>query len=84
MYRPSSRHTNSGIPQRRWRSVPGRRSRLYKRMLGHAKASMTLDLYGHLFEDELDTVADRLNAHHRAVTEAECGQGVGKTLRAAR
>ncbi|WP_196812139.1 hypothetical protein [Nocardia sp. CNY236] len=45
---------------------------------------MTLDLYGHLFEDELDTVADRLNAHHRAVTEAECGQGVGKTLRAAR
>jgi hypothetical protein len=31
-------------------------------MLGHAKAAMTLDLYGHLFGDELDALADRLNA----------------------
>jgi hypothetical protein len=29
-------------------------------MLGHATASMTLDLYGHLFPDPLDDVADRL------------------------
>ena len=26
-------------------------------MLGHASAAMTLDRYGHLFEDELDAVA---------------------------
>ena len=31
-------------------------------MLGHAKAAMTLDLYGHLFGDELDALADRLDA----------------------
>jgi integrase len=31
-------------------------------MLGHASAAMTLDLYGHLFGDELDAVADRLDA----------------------
>jgi len=31
-------------------------------MLGHAKASMTLDAYADLFDDDLDVVADRLNA----------------------
>jgi integrase len=31
-------------------------------MLGHASAAMTLDRYGHLFGDELDAVADRLEA----------------------
>jgi len=28
--------------------------------LGHATASITLDTYGHLFPDELGTLADRL------------------------
>jgi site-specific recombinase XerC len=31
-------------------------------MLGHASAAMTLDRYGHLFGDELDAVADRMDA----------------------
>lgn len=31
-------------------------------MLGHASATVTLDRYGHLFPDELDAVADRLDA----------------------
>lgn len=30
-------------------------------MLGHASAAMTLDRYGHLFGDDLDAVADRLD-----------------------
>lgn len=29
-------------------------------MLGHKSATMTLDLYGHLFEDRLDVVADAM------------------------
>lgn len=33
-----------------------------QRMLGHAKASMTLDVYADLFEDDLDAVAERMNA----------------------
>ncbi|WP_342659465.1 Tyrosine recombinase XerC [Rhodococcus ruber] len=33
-----------------------------QRMLGHASASMTLDIYGHLFEDDLDEVASRIDA----------------------
>ena len=31
-------------------------------MLGHASAAMTLDVYAGLFDDDLDTVADRLDA----------------------
>jgi hypothetical protein len=33
-----------------------------KRMLGHASAAMTLDVYAGLFNDDLDAVADRLDA----------------------
>jgi hypothetical protein len=32
-----------------------------QRMLGHASAAMTLDVYANLFEDDLDAVADRLD-----------------------
>jgi integrase len=31
-------------------------------MLGHASATMTLDLYGHLYADRLDDVADKMDA----------------------
>ncbi|MBA2638931.1 MAG: tyrosine-type recombinase/integrase, partial [Nocardioidaceae bacterium] len=33
-----------------------------QRMLGHASASMTLDVYSGLFDDDLDGVAERLDA----------------------
>jgi integrase len=33
-----------------------------RRMLGHAKASMTLDVYADLFDDDLDSVAESLDA----------------------
>jgi integrase len=32
-----------------------------QRMLGHASAAITLDVYADLFEDDLDQVADRLD-----------------------
>jgi hypothetical protein len=31
-------------------------------MLDHMSATMTLDLYGHLFADQLDEVADAMDA----------------------
>ena len=42
-----------------------------QRMLGHASAAMTLDIYADLFDSDLDAVADRLDetravAHDRA------------------
>ena len=33
-----------------------------QRMLGHAKASMTLDVHADLFDDDLDSVAESLDA----------------------
>ncbi|WP_258081183.1 tyrosine-type recombinase/integrase [Nocardia nova] len=47
-----------------------------QRQLGHKTATMTLDNYGHLFEDDLDGVAVRMGAGLRAAA-AECGQNVG-------
>jgi class 3 adenylate cyclase len=39
-----------------------------QRMLGHAKASMTLDVYADLFDDDLDVVADQLDAAIKTIT----------------
>lgn len=39
----------------------GANVKVVQQMLGHKSAVMTLDLYGHLFGDQLDDVADRLD-----------------------
>ena len=36
--------------------------KVVQQMLGHASAAMTLDVYGHLFGDRLDTVAEAMDA----------------------
>jgi hypothetical protein len=36
-------------------------------MLGHARASMTLDVYADLFHDDLEAVADRLDEELRTL-----------------
>ncbi|EOD70332.1 site-specific recombinase XerD [Amycolatopsis vancoresmycina DSM 44592] len=36
--------------------------KVVQQMLGHADAAMTLNVYGHLFPDRLDEVADVLDA----------------------
>jgi integrase len=41
-----------------------------QRMLGHAKASMKLDVYADLFDEDLDVVADRLDT---AIKSASAG-----------
>ncbi len=38
-------------------------------MLGHASATMTLDTYGHLFEDRLDEVGDALDRAREAARQ---------------
>ena len=40
----------------------GANVKVVQSMLGHKTATMTLDLYGHLFADQLDEVADALDA----------------------
>jgi integrase len=41
---------------------------LVQRMLGHSSPTVTLDVYAHLFSDDLDTLADRL--HHAKIKSA--------------
>jgi integrase len=43
----------------------GANPKVVQRMLGHASAAMTLDVYADLFESDLDSVADRLDTLHR-------------------
>jgi len=44
----------------------GANIKVVQRMLGHKSATMTPDLYGHLFPDQLDEVADTLDPAARA------------------
>jgi integrase len=41
-----------------------------QRMLGHASAAMTLDIYGHLFEEDLEDLADRMDSKYAHATAA--------------
>jgi integrase len=41
-----------------------------QRMLGHKSAAMTLDRYGHLYEGELEELADRLHSKYADATPA--------------
>ena len=47
-------------------------------MLGHRSATMTLDLYGHLFPDRLDTVAEAMDAARIVALEASGATGTGR------
>lgn len=48
----------------------GANVKAFQRMLGHAKASMTLDVYADLFDDDLDSVADRLDAAMKSAADS--------------
>ncbi|MEJ9078197.1 tyrosine-type recombinase/integrase [Gordonia malaquae] len=43
-------------------------------MLGHARASITLDRYGHLYPADVEAITATLDT---MLTEDECGQNVG-------
>ncbi len=47
----------------------GANIKVVQRMLGHKTATLTLDLYGHLFPDDLDTVADGMDAGAQAAAD---------------
>jgi len=52
--------------------------KVVQRILGHASVVMTMDLYGHLYPDEMDTWAARLNEiADRLGVWPECGQTEG-------
>jgi integrase len=55
------RHTAASLAIAAGASIKG-----VQAMLGHGSATLTLDRYGHLFPDELDAIAERLDAAARA------------------
>lgn len=59
------RHTAASLMIREGASV-----KAVQAQLGHATASITLDTYGHLFPDELDQVAERLETVRSGAIEA--------------
>jgi len=64
------RHTAASLMIREGASV-----KAVQKQLGHATASITLDTYGHLFPDELDQVAERLEATRAAAIETRRAAG---------
>ncbi|GAA5066759.1 hypothetical protein [Nocardia callitridis] len=52
-----------------------------QRMPGHSSATLTLDRYGRLFEDDHDAVADRLEAHFTEASAVECSREAVAKLR---
>ena len=48
-----------------------------QRMLGHASAAMTLDVYADLFDDDLEAVATALDEHALGKVWAKCGHRAG-------
>jgi integrase len=60
LYPHELRHTAASLA-----IAAGADVKVVQQMLGHKSATMTLDLYGHLFPDRLDEVADALDAAAR-------------------
>ncbi len=56
--------------------VGGANVKAVQRMLGHAKASMTLDVYADLFDEDLDDVAANLDAAIRSAADRAIQSGV--------
>jgi site-specific recombinase XerC len=61
------RHTAASLA-----ASAGANVKAVQRMLGHASAAMTLDIYADLFDDDLDAVAEALDgAARRSVDRRE-------------
>ncbi|MEU8263313.1 hypothetical protein AB0C02_22125 [Micromonospora sp. NPDC048999] len=66
----------------RWPRAP---TKAVQRVLGHASAAMTLDVYADLFEDDLDQVANRLDrAAARAAADSVRTEGTDPAFDAVR
>jgi len=66
---PGLRHTAASLY-----IAAGTPPKVVQRILGHASIAITLDLYGHLYPDEMDTWATRLGDIASDVMRTECGQ----------
>lgn len=61
-----------------WAIRSGATVKTVQRMAGHAKASITLDVYGHLWEDDLDTLPGRVDAFLKLERQRVVGEDLGE------
>jgi integrase len=52
----------------------GANIKVVQSMMGHSSATMTWDRYGHLYDNDLDSVAERLDTLRLGHLRAKCGQ----------
>lgn len=64
----SLRHTAASLA-----IASGANIKVVQSMLGHASATMTWDLYGHLYDDDLDRVAERMHDVREEFLRTSCG-----------
>ena len=73
------RHTAASL------AIPsGANIKVVQQMLGHKSATMTLELYGHLFPGQLDKVADRMDVAARGDVYPLCTGRPSRQLRRVR
>ena len=71
LYPHQLRHTAASLA-----IAAGADVKVVQQMLGHASATMTLDTYGHLFEDRLDEVGDAMDRARDAARRRRNGQSL--------
>ena len=62
------RHTAASLAIR-----SGGNIKVVQTMMGHASATMTWDLYGHLYDDDLDRIAERMHDVREEFLRTSCG-----------
>jgi len=71
LYPHQLRHTAASLA-----IAAGADVKVVQQMLGHASATMTLDTYGHLFEDRLDEVGEAMDRARDAARMRHNGQSL--------
>ncbi len=76
---------SASSPRRGRGDDPGRRfPKTVRQVLGHASAGFTLTVYGHLFPDEMDRLAEALEAVAAVTTAGRDGTETGRAWSASR
>jgi len=69
------RHTAASLAIR-----SGANIKVVQTMMGHASATMTWDLYGHLYDDDLDRMVERLDDARAEFLRTKCGQAADNAV----
>ena len=75
---------NSATPLRPWAAKSGASVKMVQAQLGHKDPALTLRLYQHLFDDDLDALGDRMSAAFSESVDPVADAGDDKNARPSR